>query len=217
MLEGQECFRETNAEKTTALLEHVRLRAEQKGMAVNEKKTGLMCVSASRSYKAKVSIEFNGQRVRGESTLKMLGVTLDQDCTFKTHVGNIARRLRQRTWALSKLRRKGMQQEDLIQAYVSVIRPVAEYASPAWHPLLTIEQSEKIERQQTQALKNIFGLGMSANKMRTKAGLDRLWVRREGAVKNFAQKNQNNKRCAEWFAMRPVSYTHLTLPTTPYV
>ena len=143
MLSQQEHFKETHAEKTTGLLEHVRRNAERKGMVVNEKKTGLMCVSASRSYKAKISIEFSGQRVRGESTLKILGVSLDQDCTFKTPVKNIAKKLRQRTWALSRLRRKEMDCEDLIQAYVATIHPVAEYASPAWHSLLTVEQSEK--------------------------------------------------------------------------
>ena len=62
-----------------------------------------------------------------------------------------------------------MKTEDLVKAYTSTIRPSAEYASPVWHPLVTIGQSEHIERQQTQALKNIFGAGISARKMRNQA------------------------------------------------
>ena len=134
-------------------------------------------------------------------------MTLDRDCTFGTHVNNIANKLRRKTWALSKLRRKGMGVSDLTKAYCSLIRPVAEYASPAWHSLLTAAQSEHLERQQTQAMKNMFGVGKSARLMRKEAGLDRLWTRREAACKSFAQKNVNNIRCAGWFEQRAnISY-----------
>ena len=49
-----------------------------------------------------------------------------------------------------------MASQDLVQAYTATIRPVAEYASPVWHPQLTASQSEVLERQQTQALKKIM-------------------------------------------------------------
>ena len=60
---GNENRKETKAEKTGRLLEHIRMRAEAKGMKVNESKTGLMCVSAAKSFQAKVSLSFNGQAV----------------------------------------------------------------------------------------------------------------------------------------------------------
>ena len=98
-----------------------------------------------------------------------------------------------------------MEQDDLVQVYKSAIRPSAEYASPAWHSMINIKQSEVLERQQTQALKNIFGVGVSARKMRDRSGLDRLWTRREKVCQNFALKNRNNVRCRDWFKERPVS------------
>ena len=134
--------------------------------------------------------------------MKILGVTLDNDCGLISHVNSIAKRLRRKTWALSKLRKKGMVERDLIQAYTSAIRPVAEYASPVWHPQLTAGQSESLERQQSQALKNIYGVGMSAKKMRSKSGLERLWTRRESACQKFAKKNIVNIRCQGWFSRR---------------
>ena len=180
-------------------------------MLVNEKKTSLMCVSAARGYRAKVKINFNGQHVLGQESMKILGVTLDSDCTFGTHVTNISRKLRRKTWALSKLRKKGMGLPDLIKAYCSLIRPVAEYASPAWHSLLTVTQSELLERQQTQAMKNMFGVGKSARLMRKESGLERLWTRREEACRMFAQKNVSNVRCAGWFEQRVnISYPRRT-------
>ena len=181
-------FKETSAPATSGLLEHIRKKAELKGMKVNEPKTGLMCVSAARSFEAKAAINFNGQRVSGTESMKILGVTLDRDCSFGSHVQEVSTKLRMKTWALSNLRRKGMREEDMVEAYKTTIRPSAKYASQVWHPLLTVGQSEHIERQQTQALKNIYGIGMSANKMRKKANLERLWNRRERSCFFFAQK-----------------------------
>ena len=61
-------------------------------------------------------------------------------------------------WALSRLRRKGLQDEHIIRAYKSLVRPWVEYTAPAWHSLITAEQSEKLKRQQSQALKTFLAL-----------------------------------------------------------
>ena len=44
---------------------------------------------------------------------------------------------------------------DLLCFYKSVIRPVAEYACPAWHSSLTVEQSNRLKSFQKRALKII--------------------------------------------------------------
>ena len=202
MLLGEEKFKETHAHDTAQLLEHIRLNAESKGMKVNEKKTALMCVSAARSYDARVKLNFNGQTVTGRDSLKILGVTLDKDCSFTSHVNNLSKKLRKKTWALTRLRKKGMSEDDLVQAYKTLIRPTAEYASPVWHSLITVGESEFLERQQTQALRNIYGTALSARRMRLKSDLERLWTRREEACRKFAQKNVTNPRCNGWFIPR---------------
>ena len=96
-----------------------------------------------------------------------------------------------------------MKTDDLVQVYKTTIRPSAEYASPAWHSMITACQSESLERQQNQAMKNIYGVGLSARNMREKSGLERLWMRRETACEKFAIKNESNVRCNGWFVKRP--------------
>ena len=113
--------------------------------------------------------------------------------------------MRAKTWALSRLRKKGLNDEKLIQSYKCLIRPTAEYAAPAWHSLINAGQAAELERQQTQALKNIFGPGMSANKMGIKAGIELLSTRREKCVKKFATKCLTNPRCHSWFQERSAS------------
>jgi hypothetical protein len=46
---------------------------------------------------------------------------------------------------LKHLRRSGVELEDLLYFYYSVILPVFEYACPAWHTCLTRDQSDRLE------------------------------------------------------------------------
>ena len=57
---------------------------------------------------------------------------------------------------LYQLKRAGIRQTDLVNVYVSVVRPVLEYACPVWHTNLPKYLSENIEMIQKRALKSIF-------------------------------------------------------------
>jgi len=48
-----------------------------------------------------------------------------------------AKRLWLATWFLKKLKRAGVAREDLVYFYQAVVRPVLEYACPAWHTSIT--------------------------------------------------------------------------------
>ena len=90
-----------------------------------------------------------------------------------------------------------------MQFYCGAIRPTAEYASPAFHSMVPTYLSEALDRQQNQALKNIFGPDISAAKMREKAGIKTLQERREIATLKFAEKAAMSQRfSARWFPTR---------------
>ena len=126
---------------------------------MNDRKTGVMCISSATSFKACIKLTGRHGEILGSDSLKCLGVTINSDCSFRTHSKNIAAKLRSKTWALTKLKRLGLGESDLKRVYTSVIRPTAEYAAVAWHSLLTEEQSMLLERQQNQALKTSWELG----------------------------------------------------------
>ena len=50
----------------------------------------------------------------------------------------------------------------LLHFYITVIRPVLEYASPLWHPTLTKSQIERLEAVQCRAIKS-FCYSLSAS------------------------------------------------------
>ena len=122
--------------------------------------------------------------------------------TVDAHVDNIKKKFRSRTWALRNLKRKGMSEEGLVRVYTTTIRPTVEYASAIWHPMISVKQSLLLERQQTQALRNIFGNNLSARQLRAKAAVPLLEDRRKNACIKLAQKSLQSDRFSDWFPRR---------------
>ena len=80
---------------------------------------------------------------------------------------------------ITKLKYVGVKTEDLIEVYVLYIRSLAEYCSVAFHPSLTIEQSNKLERIQRTALKIILGgMYIDYSAALEMSSLDTLYARR---------------------------------------
>ena len=200
--ENGDLFREIRPTRTEDFLHHMSKKAERKGMKINEKKTSLMAISAATSYKARTQIKFGNSTIAGSDRMKILGVVFDKNLSFGSHVEQLAKRMRSRSWTLAKLKKRGLNEERLIKCYKTLIRPSVEYVPSVWHPMLTAGQADVLERQQVQSLKNIYGLHMSAEKMRQKSGVERLSKRRENMCLKFAKKCINNPKCMEWFVAR---------------
>ena len=80
--------------------------------------------------------------------------------------------------------------EDLIEVYVLYIRSLAKYCLVAFHPSLTIEQSNKIERIQRTALKIILGdMYIDYSAALEMSSLDTLYARRTKRCLDFALKS----------------------------
>ena len=71
---------------------------------------------------------------------------------------------------LYQLQRAGISQLDMVTVYISVVRPVLEYACPVWHTNLPKYLSDSIELIKNRAFKSIFP-GMSYNDILNDTGL----------------------------------------------
>lgn len=106
-------------------------------------------MNAATSYKTKAVIkDVNNNEISSSPSAKYLGVTIDANCSMASHVENVKKKIRSRSWALNLLRRNGFKEEELVKVYCTHIRPLTEYASEAWGPMITQEQGATIERQQ---------------------------------------------------------------------
>ena len=190
--------------ESQAMLDHVVMRAADKGMLVNDAKTNLMCITAASSYSARAELMGrNGEKICDKKSMKTLGYILDSDCGQSSNVAAMRSKLRARTWALPTLKKCGYTQEELVKIYCTMMRPTVEYCSPAWGSMLTQEQVNCLEQQQVQALKHIYGVGISASKLRHRANIKTLASRRKEAALRFAKKAESNPRFQHWFTRRP--------------
>ena len=78
------------------------------------------------------SITIGEQVLERVEHAKMLGVTISNNLTWSKHVDNIVSKAGKSVYMLYQLKRAGISQNDLVKSYVSIIRPVLEYACPVW-------------------------------------------------------------------------------------
>ena len=203
MIKGGKPVKIIHPTRSQEMLNHITRNAEDRGMKVNDSKTKVLCISAATSFKAEAVLSGRaGEKIEGQSTLKVLGFWFDSDGSVRSQAEHVCQRLRARAWALRALKRRGMDETSLLRVYKGLIRPAAEYAPVAWHSRLTEEQSTKIEKQQVHALRHIFGWGISADKMREKGQVEKLADRREARCLKFANKCVGSSRFSSWFPLR---------------
>ena len=127
------------------------------------------------------------QLIHRVATFKLLGVHLSSDFKWSSHIEAICNKAARRIYFLKQLKRAGLQSNHLLHFYQTVLRPVLEYAAPAWHHGLTKSQCEKLEAVQRRALRIIFPCthGMPYNFALSYAGIQSLSARRDQLSKVF--------------------------------
>ena len=166
-------------------------------MNINFNKTKEMIIGTlSKSPPPLISID--GNSIERVSHFKLLGVILDCKLKWRTHVDAICKRATSRLYFLKQLRRNCVTEDDLYTFYITTIRPVLEYACPAWHSSLTMEECNDIERIQKRALSIIYGnihyeLFCEAN------NIDSLYTRRDSLCRDFFKAVvDNNENCLHY-------------------
>ena len=128
-------------------------------MKINSKKSKEMIISFTHDVHFKKSVPniiIEGNPVEVVDHAKLLGVILSDDLTWNMHVDSIVKKAAKRVYMLYQLKRAGISQSDLVTVYLSVVRPVLEYACPVWHTNLPKYLSDDIEMIQKRAFKSIF-------------------------------------------------------------
>jgi len=97
----------------------------------------------------------SGKPVQRVSKYNLLGVTLNATLKFDDHIAAITSKAAKQLWLLKKLKCAGVAREHLICFFEAVIRPLLEYACPAWHTSLNKQQTKSLEDIQRRALQVI--------------------------------------------------------------
>ena len=170
-------------------------------MSVNPKKTQLLCTNTAINSDIRSFIYHKGERIESGDTLTTVGFVFGRRAGAGEHVKMLRKKFGARSGMLRHLKKLRLEPAVLVDIYRTFIRPIFEYASCAFHTILTADQSASLERLQRISLKIIFGLKTSYSECLDLSGLERLDIRREAALQKFTQKVYSNERfrCA-WFA-----------------
>ena len=136
----------TLSEAQTTILPHaiqseknfntIKKKAENIGMRVNEQKTQLLCISGTNYSDVKSYIRTeSGQEIKSSDELKILGFWFGNEPTVAVHVRKLSEKFRARLWSLRHLKRSGMSPNGLLFVYLSVLRPVLDFAAPTYHSI----------------------------------------------------------------------------------
>ena len=164
-------------------------------MRINYKKTKIMplCSLADKNVNEIAFIKHD--QIETVRSFKLLGVEIDYDLKFTNHITAICAKANSRIHFIKLLKRSCLDIPDLLHYYYSIVRPVIEYACPAWHFSLTGEQVRKIEMIQKRALSLIFGFPVYENYQDfcSSNNIQTLSARRDTLCKSFFEKAVLNK------------------------
>jgi hypothetical protein len=124
------------------------------GMILNASKSIHFKITKSNNS---INLEYsiNNNVIPAQSNIKCLGVNITDDLKWNNHV-NIA--VAKSFKILGMLRRSltGTRRAALRMAYLTLVRPVLLYGTPAWHPV-TAQNLKKLDKVQNSATRLILG------------------------------------------------------------
>jgi hypothetical protein len=126
-------------------------------MLVNYKKTKEMVLGGLQEQSFPPLL-IDGHIVERVASFKLLGVHIDDDLRWSTHIKSICSKANSRIYFLKLLKRAGLPPDALLCYYTTVIRPLLEYACVVWHHGLTQAQSDQLERLQKRVIRIIYEL-----------------------------------------------------------
>ena len=146
-------------------------------MKLNGAKTKDMIFSFMKKEPEFEPIVIDGRELERVKEETILGLTIQDDLKWNSHVEKIIKKANKRLFLLTLLKRSGVDQNDLVEMYTSITRPILEYASPVFHAALPKYLQRDIESVQKRALVTIGGLESYEDNLR-KFELDSLSDRR---------------------------------------
>ena len=120
-------------------------------MKINYKKTKVMVFNPGVARDFFPRFSFNNDELEVVERMKLLGVVLRSDLSWRDNTDYMVERAYKKIWCLKRLKKLGANTIDLVDVYVKQIRSILEFAVPVWHPSLTNEDRLKIERVQKYA------------------------------------------------------------------
>ena len=132
--------------------------SDQREMSLNSDKTCLFIVNFSHHHQFRPLLQIPGCNLPIERVLqtKLLGYWFTHDMKTYRHVEHLLGICYKRIWAIRKLKKNGISENDILHFYNFKIRSVLEANCVIYHPMLTQEETNDIEQIQKIVLRIIL-------------------------------------------------------------
>ena len=186
------------AKRSEELMNAITTNAAELGLKVNSKKNQMVCLNGNMNCDITSFIRAqDGEKINSGQTMKILGFYFGTRPTVQSHIDEMTKKFRKRLWLIRNLKNAKATQKDLLDSYCSFIRPILDYCSSVYHPMINKTSSDHLEKLQKTALKLIYGFDKSEEKLLEMSGITTLKERRNNQFNKFCLSLHNNRRFKE--------------------
>lgn len=157
-------------------------------LELNLKKCKELRISFSRTPSSHDNVTINGSTIEVVGSINVLGVTLQNNLKWNSHVSNIVKKASKRLFFLIQLKRAGVSTDELVKFYRACVQPVLLYACQVFHYSLPKYLNITLERVQKRALRIIFGYDLHYSELLDLSNLSSLENRRAELSQNLFSK-----------------------------
>ena len=175
-------------------------------MSLNPPKCASMEISFAKNPPDPPQILLEDQCLKAVNSVKLLGVIIQNDLKWDSHIADTIKRANQKLYMLRLLKKHNLPCNDLLTIYRSYVRPILEYGAPVWNGALTRHQRESLEKIQKRALRIIHGsFFTNYQEILNACQFKTLGQRREDICVNFIEETLKNTDQFKDFFVPPPS------------
>ena len=181
-------------------IENIRNYANANEMKLNVKKCEFILFNPTLSHDFVPELQIDGELVETAEEIKLLGLTVRSDLSWKSNTKQIVTKAYKRIWMIKRLKNYGANLNDLKEVFFKQIRTVLEFGAPVWNSGLTKAESMDIERVQKAFLHIALGNTYQSYKIALEiANMEPLEDRRTKLCTTFAKKCLKHPKHSAWF------------------
>ena len=109
-----------------------------------------MGINFQRNPPVQPPIRIQGQEVGNMPYTKLVGLFIQEDLKWDTHINKTLNKTRTKLHFIMQLKRSGVPPDHIVSFFKSVAVPQLEYACPVWATSITKEQSNEIEKSKKE-------------------------------------------------------------------
>ncbi len=169
-----EIVEKDKASSAQLMADQVSLWSNNNKFQIQHKKCKEMRISFKKHPTIYENLHINGNTIDIVKSVKLLGVTLQDNLKWNQHVDVIIKKASKRLYFLSQLKRAKIHPKDLVKFYITCIRSILTYACQVFHFSLPDYLCTTLEQIQKRALRIIYGYDTPYNDALEESGLLKL-------------------------------------------